>query len=232
MALSPDPAEAFVREVNEDLRRDQAEQFFKKNMPLIVGGLLLLFAAIAGWFYWQDRQAKAAAVDSERLSAAMDQIAANRLPAASTQLAPLADSSSDGVATQAKLTQAIVALEQGKRPAAVSIYRELSQDKGLAQPYRDLALVRLTALEFDMIKADEVIARMEPLAKPGNPWFGSAGELRAMAMLKAGRRAEAGQLFAAIAADRQAPPTIRSRAVQIAATLGVDASAALPDLSR
>jgi hypothetical protein len=39
-------------------------------------------------------------------------------------------------------------------------------------------------------------------------------------------------MFAAIAADRQAPETTRSRAVQIAGTLGVDASASTPGLEQ
>ena len=90
----------------------------------------------------------------------------------------------------------------------------------------------MTALEFDTMKPEQVIARLEPLAKPGNPWFGSAGEMTAMAMLKQGRKAEAGRLFAAIAADKPVPVTIRSRAVQIAGTLGVDATASLPASSR
>jgi hypothetical protein len=46
-------------------------------------------------------------------------------------------------------------------------------------------------------------------------------------MLKQGRKQEAGQLFAAIAKDPGVPQTIRSRAVQVAGSLGIDASAAL-----
>jgi hypothetical protein len=82
------------------------------------------------------------------------------------------------------------------------------------------------------MKPADVIARLDGLATPGNAWFGSAGELTAMAMLKLGRKDEAGRLFAAIAADANVPNTIRSRAVQIAGTLGVDASASLPAAAR
>jgi hypothetical protein len=49
-----------------------------------------------------------------------------------------------------------------------------------------------------------------------------------MAMIKQGKRIEAGRLFAAIAADPQVPESIRARSVQIAGTLGVDASASMP----
>ena len=81
----------------------------------------------------------------------------------------------------------------------------------MPQPYRDAALIRQTALEFDPLKPEEVIARMEPLAKPGNPWFGSAGEMTAMALIKQGKKAEAGQLFGAIAKDKQVPDSLRAR---------------------
>lgn len=232
MALPTDPAESFVREVDENLRRDQAEQFLRKNLALIIGGALLVLAAIAGWFYWQDRQAKQAAADVEALNAVMNDLGGGNQASAPKRLETLVQSSSEGVATQAKLTQAAMLLDQNKKAEAVAIYKGIAEDSGLAQPYRDLATIRQTALEFDTLKPEQVIARLEPMSKAGNPWFGSAGEMTAMAMLKQNRTSEAGRMFAAIAADRQVPGTIRSRAVQIAGTLGVDATSAIPDLSR
>jgi hypothetical protein len=126
---------------------------------------------------------------------------------------------------------AAIALQQNDRKGAVERFRAVQNDSGLPQPYRDLALVRLTTIEFDQIKPEEVITRMQPLAKAGEPWFGSAGELTAMALLRQNKKAEAGRLFAAIAFDREAPDTIRARAVQLAGSLGIDASAALPSIS-
>jgi hypothetical protein len=73
-----------------------------------------------------------------------------------------------------------------------------------------------------------VINRLQPLAVTGNPWFGSAGELTAMAMLKQNRVGEAKRLFAAIAADRTVPQSLRDRAGQIAGTLGAAVPAAAP----
>jgi hypothetical protein len=70
---------------------------------------------------------------------------------------------------------------------------------------------------------EAVIARMKPLAKPGNPWFGSAGELLAAAYLKQGKKDLAGPLFAAIAKDESVPRSLRSRTRQMAGQLGYDA---------
>jgi hypothetical protein len=232
LALPTDPAETFVREVDENLRRDRAQDFLKKNGPWLIGGVLLFLAAVAGWLYWQDRQVKAAEADTARLNAVMQQIGDLNIAVAEKELPALADSGSEGVSAAARLTRAAILLDKSDRKGASDLYRSIMDDKGLAQPYRDLAAIRLTALEFDQMKPEDVIARLEPLAKAGNPWFGSAGELTAMAMLKQNRKSEAGRLFAAIAADNDVPNTIRSRAVQIAGTLGVDATASLPAQAR
>jgi hypothetical protein len=124
--------------------------------------------------------------------------------------------------------RAALALEQNDVKAATAKYREIAQDDGLPKPYRDAALLRQTALEFDSLKPADVIARLEPLAKPGEPWFGTAAEMTAVALLKQGKTREAGNLFAAIARDTKAPDSIRARSVQIASTLGIDASGAMP----
>ena len=232
LALPTDPAQSFVREVDENLRRDQARDFLKRYGPWIVGAFLLFLAAVAGWLYWQDRQQKQAEAQTERLNAVMTQLGSGQVAGAESQLQTLARSDADGVSAAARLTRAAIALEKADRKVAIDEYRSVMNDEGLASPYRDLATIRLTALEFDQMNPAEVIARLEDLAKPGNAWFGSAGELTAMAMLKLGRKDEAGRMFAAIAADATVPNSIRSRAVQIAGTLGVDASASLPAAAR
>lgn len=232
MALPTDPAQSFVREVDENLRRDQTRDFLRTYGPWIVGVILLFLSAIAGWLYWQDRQAKRAEADTERLNTIMTDIGADQVANADRQLAPLAQSDAGGVRAAARLTRAAVALDKADRKTAIDEYRAVMDDAALARSYRDLATIRLTALEFDQMKPEAIIARLEPLAQAGNPWFGSAGELTAMAMLKQGRKSEAGRLFAAMAADNQVPVSLRSRAVQIAGTLGVDATASLPAAAR
>ena len=100
---------------------------------------------------------------------------------------------------------------------------ELADDKDAPEAYRDLAAIRGVATSFDTMKPEDAIARLKPLAKPGNPWFGSAGELVAMAYLKQGKKDLAGPLFASIAKDKDAPKSMRSRARQMAGLLGYDA---------
>lgn len=228
MALPPDTADSFVREVDENLRRDQMAERAKRYGGVVVGAVLLFLLAVAAYLYWQDRQRKQAEAGTEQLTLAIQDIVSDRMTSAPAKLDALRQSDVEGVKAVSALTRAAVALQQGNRKLASGIYAEIAADKALAQPYRDVALVRGTALDFDTLKPDEVIARLQPLAVAGEPFFGSAGEMIGMAMLAKGQRPAAAQLFAKIAADKGVPDSLRARAVQVAGTLGVDASASLP----
>ena len=83
--------------------------------------------------------------------------------------------------------------------------------------------IRAVAATFDAMPPADVVTRLKPLAEPGKPWSASAGELVGMAYLKQNRPDLAGPLFAAIARDKQAPESLRTRSRQMAALLGVDA---------
>jgi len=83
--------------------------------------------------------------------------------------------------------------------------------------------VRMTAAQFDTLNPDVVITRLRPLARSGNPWFGSAGEMVAAAYLKQNKPQLAAPIFAALAKDKKVPESLRSRALQMAGSLGVDA---------
>ncbi len=229
MAQTPDsPDQVFLREVDENLRRDQMEEFAKRYGLWLVAAVVLFLVAIGGYLYWQKKQQENATAQSEELMSIYNDIGAGKADVAKKRLEPLQEARSGVVRSLALLTQAAIALDSNDRDTALAKYRAVSGDNGIPQPYRDLALVRATTIEFDKLKPEEVISRLEPMTKPGNPWFGSAGELTAMAYIKQGKNEQAGRLFAAIAADKQVPETIRSRAVQIAGTLGVDASALQP----
>lgn len=228
MVLTPDtPNEAFLREVDENLRRDQARDFAKRYGKWLIAAVVLFLAAVGGYLYWQNRQQEKAAAQSEELVSIYNDIGAGRKDNAVRRLKPLEDSGNSLVRALTMLTEAAIALDANDRDAALKKYQAIAGDGSLPQPYRDLALIRSTALQFDDIKPEEVISRMEPLAKPGQPWFGTAAEMTAMAYLKQGNKDSAAKLFAAIAADKKAPQSLRSRSAQIAGTLGVDATASM-----
>jgi hypothetical protein len=227
LALPPDSSEIFLREVDENLRRDQMRNFAKKHGGWLVATVVVFLVASGGFIYWQTYKQQHSEQQVEQLAQIYKDVGAGDTSSTPPKLDELSKSGSKAVRATALFTRAAIAIQQNDLKLAAAKYAEIAGDDGLPKPYRDAALIRQTALEFDSLKPDQVIARLQPLTKPGNPWFGSAGEMTAMALIKQGKNVEAAQLFTAIAKDKSVPDAIRDRSVQIAGSLGGDASAAI-----
>ena len=216
--------ETFLREVDEEYRRDMVRDFVVDNRVFLISLVALFLAVSGGWIWWQSHQRGQAGSQVEELAAIFQDIGAGKTQQAPAKLATVAENSSDAVRTTALFTAAALDLQNNNAKAATAKYRSIAEDEGQPEPYRQIALIRQTALEFDQLKPEDVIARMKPFAVPGEPWYGSAGEMTALALIKQGKPAEAGKLLAAIGRDLRVPSAIRGRSVQMASSLGIDAS--------
>jgi hypothetical protein len=212
-----------LSEVDDELRRDRLTKFWTR-WGLVVGAVILIgLAAFGGYLYWQHRQHQAAGTDGEQLQAAYDALSQNDTKAADAKLKTLAASDVDAYRALAQFTQADILLQKDDMKGAAARFATIANDASLAQPFRDLALIRQTMAEYDTLKPEAVVARLGGMAVPGNAYFGSAGEMVAIAYLRQNKRAEAGRLFGQIASEKDVPDTLRQRAVQMAGVLGVDA---------
>lgn len=223
MALSPQSNEAFLREVDEELRKDQALHVWRNYGRWIIVAVIAAIAGFGGWLYWQHHQETQRGAQGDQFAAAFKAIGENQPQKAEPALKELAESGSVGFSAAARFAQATLLLQKNDMKGAAAILGGLASDADLPPALRDLALVRQTMAEFDTMKPDAIVGRLQPIAVKDHPYYGSAGELLAMAYLRQGKRAEAGKLFAQIAKDEAVPPSIRQRAVQMAGILGVDA---------
>ena len=215
--------DVLLREVDDAVRQDRYAQFGQRYGRQLIALLVLALAAFGAFVFWQSRQDAQRERESEALVGALDQLEAGNLDSAQTSLSPLVADGSDAARASASLLSAGIALQQGNATRATELFEGVAADEDAPPALRDLATIRAVAGRYDTLAPDQVVARLKPLATPGNPWFGSAGELVAMAYLDQGRNDEAGALFAAIAKDEEVPETLRSRARQMAGLLGVDA---------
>lgn len=212
----------FLREVDDALRGDDTLRLFRRYGMPVGGAIVLALAGLAGWMAWTNHVADVAGKKGEAFAIALDQVEAGRWDPAKSSLDQIATTGGPGYAAAARLVEGGVALDQKKPADASRIFAAVAADPKVPQPYRDLATVRDVAIRFDQMPPQQVIDRLKPLAVPGNAWFGSAGELVGIAEMKAGRKAEAGALFAQMAKDTGVPETLRRRARQLATELGVD----------
>lgn len=220
----PSEDEVLIREIDEAVREDALLEFLRNHGVKLLGGIIALIAMLGAWMLWDNHRESQLEAQSETLISALDYADQRDFKTASEKVEPLlADGTSAGAQAAARFLQAAAALEQGETAKAIGLYKAIADNEDTPPALRDLARVREVATGYDSMKPADVIAKLGPLAKPDNAFFGSAGELVAMAHLESGNRAAAGKLFADIAKDEDQPETLRSRARQMAGLLGVDA---------
>jgi hypothetical protein len=200
----------FIREVDEEYRRERALAIWRRYSGLIVGIAILVIAGVGGWRYWQhleQQQAEAAAVryeDALRLSRDGKQEDAEKALSALVGEAP---------AGYRLLARFRLAAETGKQnaEAGAKAYDALANDAAVGGTMQDLARLRAAMLRLDTADPAVIGRDLERLAAPTNPWRHTARELLGLAGLKRGDQEAAGRWFEQIAADRDTPAGLRSR---------------------
>jgi len=215
--------DVFIREVDDALRQDQMLGFFRRYGRLVLGLFVAALLALAGWLYYRHVQTEAAGANGEQFITAIDAARNANLGGAAAAAKPLRDADQPGYRAAALMLEGGLAEQQKDLAKAAASFAKLAADNSLPQAYRDLALIRQTAAEYDTLAPAKVVDRLKPLAVPGNPYFGSAGEMVAIAYMRMNKPDLAGALFLEIAKDESVPDTIRSRVRQLAGTVGVDA---------
>lgn len=214
--------EILMREIDEAVRQDDTLQFFQKYGVALGSAVALILAGMFGYWWWDSTSEAALEAESEQIVSALDSVEATDFTGAEEKVASLVDEGSVGARSISRFLQAGAALEQGENDKAVELYAAVAADSEAPQALRDLALLREVSTNYDSREPADIIAKLSPLAVPGGDYFGSAGELVAVAHLEAGNREEAGKLFSAIAQDEELPETLRNRTRQMAGLLGVD----------
>ena len=225
MALPPSGTtdEAFLREVDEEYRRDRMLSIWRSYGRWIIAAVVVGLVALAGFLYWQHHSTRAAGKTGEQYDAAQRLAQEGQADKAVTEFDKVAGEK-DGYGAMARIAQGNLLLQKNDAKGAAAKFAAVAADQSLAKPFRDLALIRQTVAEFDSVQPQVVIDRLKPLTDPNSPWLGTAGELVAAAYLKAGDRKAAGQLYGQIAqGGEKVPESVRARAVQLAGVLGVDA---------
>lgn len=216
--------DGFLREVDEALREEEVMNLIRRWGRPVGAAIAVGLLALGGYLWWDNSTKQEAAARAERMAVAIDQLQAGSLDPAAKELAQLANEGGDGGRASAALALAGIALQQGKTDAAAAKFAAIAADEKVPQPYRDLATVREVSIRYDKMKPEEVISRLKALAVPGNPWFGSAGELVGMAYLEQGKADQAGRLFAQIGSDKDTPDSLRERMRQMAGELGFEST--------
>jgi hypothetical protein len=225
LAVTPtDTDDVFLREVDEGVRRDQMTSLWQRYGALAIIALVGLLGSLGGWLWWREEEGRNAGVAGEQFSQAMSKLEVGDSAAARPVFELLAKDGPEGYRPLAAMMQAADAAGSGDNARSIKLLDAIAADGKVPGPLRDAALIKAVRQGYDTLPPATVIARLNGLAVPGNPWFGIAGEMTALAHVKAGAPDQAKPLLIAIVRDASLPPSLRNRAAQVALSLGVEAA--------
>ena len=206
------------REVDEEVRRDQAAQIWARYQNLFIGLAVLVIAATAGWRFYDHYRTKQAEEAGARYEAALALARDGKSAEAEASLEQIAKTGPKGYALLARLREA--AEYGGSDPArAVQAYDAIAADGTIDPLFQNLARLRAALLRLDDADEKEIEVRLAPMTANDNPFRFSAREALALAALKHDDFDAAGRQLDAIVVDAQAPAAMRQRAEALLAVV-------------
>ena len=205
-------------EVDEDVRRDQLKKLWDQYSIYIVAGALLIIAAVGGWRGYQYLEAQKAAEAAVAFDKAVELSEANKHSEAEAAFTDLAAKAPSGYRMLARM-RAAAEVATRDPAAAAKLYDDISADRSLGAPERDLAKVRAAALLLETTSYPNMLQRLEPATAPGATFRHTARELLALSAWRASDATAARKWLDLIANDGETPSSLRSRAEALQALL-------------
>lgn len=202
------------REVEEEVRQERLQKWWKKYGNYVVAGVSILVIGVAGWKLWEryDQQQRLKASVEFETAAQMTSMGQNDL--AAQQFAMIAKKAPSGYALLAKLEQADTLLASGRTNDAVALYIKIAESDraGLG----DVARMRAAWAQGDKLSTEELKTLLAPVNDGKSHWRFMARELLAYRALHDEHPDASAKEFAALAADNDAPASLRQRASAMA----------------
>ncbi len=205
------------QEVQEEYRRQQLAELWKKYRIPAIGGAVALVLAVAGyqgWTYWRGEQALAS---SRAFDAGVKQLDADN-KAAADQFAKLSTKAVGGYAMLSRFHEAATRGQAGEVEKALAIYDDIA--RGTSDPlFSGLATLRAALLTVEKASLAETKKRLDPLIAGTGPWRAGSLELLAYATWRAGKDEDALKIYGEILALPDAPEKLKRRATEMKALI-------------
>ena len=191
-----------VREVDEEIRREQMEKLWKQYRGWVMTGAALVIAFVAGVKGYQGYQARQAATAGAQFDAAVSLLRDGKKDAAAKAFEAIASNGSGAYTGLAGLRLAALSSQAGKTDDALARYEALGKSSVLDPALRGFAQIQAAQLRLDKADFAEMQTRLSDLAKPESSWRQSARQLLGLSAYKAGKLTEAEDYFSQMLNDK------------------------------
>jgi hypothetical protein len=196
------------REVDDDVRRDKAAEFWKKYQNYVIAAAAMIVLATAGWRFYDYKRLQSAQAAGSQFEEALDLGRAGKEAEAAAALTKIAAEAPAGYRVLGRLTAA--GLQAKTDPAgAIAAYEALAQDGAVGPLFQETARLRAALLQLDAGQTDKAKAELEALATPRGAYRHTAREMLGVIALQAQDYDGAGKWLDTVVADPEAPRSVR-----------------------
>lgn len=211
MAEKQDATDSFIKEVEEDLRRDRIQKLWESYGTYVLVAAAALVIGVYVYKNQENQRIEQSALAGDVYTRAGDLLELGNAEDAMKSFRIVAKESPPGYAMLAQFRVLGDAVRRGQLAPALKEYDRMARE--LPDPIlAGYARLQGGLLRLDFSGFTEVENHLRPLLVPGSPWRHSAIEAVGTAAYKAGRQATARKEFERLLGDRQTPAAIKDRA--------------------
>lgn len=215
-----DESDILFREVEDDLRQDQANKLWSTYGKYIVGAAVVAVIGVASFQGWKSYDLGNRQAAGETFAAAQKLVEDQKSEEALQAFSAIS-AESGGYAILARFRVAALESDGGDLDAAISTYKTLADDSSLSSYYQNMAVILGAFTELDSNNAEApLIERVAKLTDGTNPWRHSAREILGLSALQSGDTTKASEYFKAISDDATAPQAIKARTSEMLTIIG------------
>ena len=212
--------DAFIREVDEDLKNESLKKLWDKYGLLIticvvaVLTLAVSYESLKAWYIrraenWSDAYAVALTLQSQ-----------GKYEESSQALSMIIDKKFGSFADLAKMQQVNVLLDSGKTDEAQELLSKIISDKGFNAQLRDVATVKLASYKQDAASFQEMADLLSPITSNSqNAWYAFANEILAMVHVRDGNVEAAKNIYNDLLENNDVSEDVKNRIKDILSVL-------------
>jgi hypothetical protein len=209
--IMADDRDSLLREVDEELRREQMQKIWERYNGVILGGAALIVLAVGGYKFFESRKIAAAETAGSEFVSAVKVSDGQKGDDAVKALEKIALGGSSGYAALAKLQLAGAYAKAGKVTEALAAYETLGNDSSADPLLKSYAQLQAASLRLGDADFAEIQNRLKPLASDDGVFKITANELLGLAAFKAGKLDEARKHLEPLLIDPKASRAIQDR---------------------
>ena len=216
--VDEDFTDAFIREVDEDVKNDNLRIFWNKYglyVILFVVFCLTLAVSFESLKAWKVRRDQAM---TNAYIATLNMKNNGKLNESLVMLKKISEDGNGIYRDIAKLQTVNVLLEQGNKEQAVKELKEIVDNVKINESLRSASRLKLVSLQFEEMTSAEIEGTLTPIAEDKN-WSPYAKEFMAMAAIKDNDLEKAKNLYSEILAMPDLSENFRTRTMDILSVL-------------